>query len=401
MGRTANKWVILILCWIIWGFIASDRMLLTYVAPALIPDMKISMTEFGLAMSVLTITWAIMAGIAGYISDVIGRVRVITIAGLLFSATTWLTGIVRNFGQLLGVRALVGIGEGSYWGPGVSIINRAWPKERRGFALGFHQSGFPVLGVLVAGSLTGWLTSIYGWRVPFYVYGVAGIIVTIIFYALVKEPETEITFPDPKDTEKLDVKALFKSRNFIVNLVIMSLWMIVYWSIATFLPVYLTNVKGLTISFAGFMAGFTGLIGFVGMWSAGAYSDNIGRKPALAIAFICALVGIPLLVMTGSFLALAIALILVGYGLYAVYPLTLASIPADVAPPILVGTAAGITMLVSEVVGILGPILGGYFNDIYGLGASFWLAFGIAIVNLIILSLVMEETAPKKRPVRE
>ncbi|MDT3700318.1 MAG: MFS transporter [Thermincola sp.] len=391
-----NKWVLLILCWLTWGFIFADRMVITFVAPLMVKDLNISMTQFGLTMSAVTITWLIMAAVGGNLSDRVGRVKVIVPAIFWFSILTTLVGFARGFKPLLFLRGLIGLGEGSYWGPGVALINESWPPERRGIALGFHQTGSPFIGVFLTGIVSGLIAARWGWRAPFWVFGICGIVTGLLFWLLIKEPKNEATH-EATSQPKVKVKAsqvLMSSKEYVFNLIILFFVMVMYWSISSFLPIYLSNVKGLAVSAAGSVAGITGLVGMAGMILSGLYSDYIGRRAALIISLVGVLVGLPMLFVSNSMFSIMLASIILGYAIYAPFPLCLAIIPGDVIPNEFVGTAAGITLAVGEIGGIVGPILGGYLNDLYGITASFWLAFGAAIIAGI-LSLVMKETAPR------
>jgi MFS family permease len=392
--KTTNRWAVLIFCWLIWGLLFGDRMILIFTAPMLLDEFRISLTQFGFAVSCLTISWAVMAGIAGFISDRVGRRKVILPAMILFSATTWLTGLVRSIPQLLIIRGLVGIGEGSYWGPGVSLINSVWPAERRGFALGFHQTGAPILGVFLTGALTGWIALKWGWRAPFVVYAIAGFVLCALVWAIVGEPKEKAADASDAKHVKGSWKMLFTSRAWILNLVIMVLVMIMYWSITAFLPIYLTKTKGMNIAVAVGVAGITGLAGLFGMWITGLSSDYIGRKVALIIPLILILIGIPLVLTVHSLPAMIVALVILGYGIYGAFPITLAIVPAEASPPELVATGVGLTMFMSEVAGIVGPIVGGLLNDFWGITASFWLAF-IVTIACIGCAVAMGETKYK------
>lgn len=392
--RTTNKWVILAVCWLTWGLLFGDRMIILFMAPQIVKEFKISMTDFGLAVSALTITWALMAGVAGFLSDRFGRRSVILPSMLLFSVTTSFTGMVSGLGELLGIRALVGIGEGSYWGPGISIISDTWPEKRHGFALGFHQTGAPVLGIFLTGAITGYIALHWGWRSSFYVYGIAGFVMCLIFWALVAEPKGKAAAAGlriGKTGTKEAWKRLLTSKGWLLNLIIMALVMITNWCVLAFLPIYLTKVKAMNIAVAGGAAGLTGLGGLFGEVVTGFSSDYIGRKRALLVPLVLVLIGIPLM-LTASSMSITIAsLLIIGYGINGPFPIALAIVPAETSPAELVATGVGLTMLISEVAGIIGPVAGGMVNDAYGLTASFWLAFVSAII-CIILALAMRET---------
>jgi predicted MFS family arabinose efflux permease len=397
-----NKWALLVLCWLIYGFIAAHRIVVSYAAPGVVSELNISMTQLGLAMSMTAIAWAIAAGIIGYLSSRVGCRKLIAFAALLSSAATWLTGIVSSYTQFLVARLLVGVGGGSYWGPGIALINQAWPTHNRGFALGFHHTGFSLIGVFVAGVVSGGLTLVLGWRSIFWCFGILGTALGILFLMLIKDSksgaqcaETNNRGARNEHSTSACIHLPWVSKELALNTAVISLVMVAYWATMSFLPLYLTHVKGLSIPLATNMIGIAGLAGLCGSGLSSGYSDYVGRKVALMIAFVGILASILLLLQTRSLFSLITALVILGYALHAPFPLCLAIIPADVSPPGAAGTVAGFTMFVGEMVGIIGPILGGRLTDLYGLAATLWLAFGAAIVATVLV-VMMRETAPRK-----
>lgn len=393
---------VLLLHFLTWGFIAMHRMLVVFVAPQMVPDLGFSFTQFGLVMSALTVTWALCAFFGGHLSDRIGRVKVVVASTFLFSIPTWITSVVTGFGQLVIVRALTGIGGGAYWGAGVAHISEAWPESRRGFALGLHQTGFPVFGTFIGAAFAGYVTQVWGWRTVFPIAGIAGIILAFVFWKFIHEPKS---FTDRQAAQTAEEKIGFghtmeilKQRNLIVNLAVISAVMIGWWSIYTFLALFLTQVKGFNIAVAGGVAGITGVTGLFGQWVTAWVSDHTGRKPVLWVVAAGMAIGTYLIIISTSTTVLVIGLAVVGYCSYAPFSVCIAAIPADAAPPKLIGTAAGIAMMVSELVGMLGPIVGGMLNDAYGLRASLWLTIAAYIVAGLLVAF-MTETAPSRRAV--
>lgn len=398
---------VLLLHFLTWGFIAMDRMLVVFVAPQMVPELGFSFTEFGLVMSALTVTWAVFALFGGHISDRIGRVKVVVPATVFFSLTTWITGLAGNLGQLLAIRALIGVGEGAYWGAGIAHIAEAWPASRRGFALGLHQTGFPIFGTFIGAAFAGYVASIWGWRAVFPVAGVGGIILAFIFWRFIHEPKS---FTDrqaakmagdggKKDSGEIGLKhigELGRYKDVWINLGVICAVMVGYWSAYSFLALYLTQVKGFDIAVAGGVAGITGIFGLLGQWFTGWFSDSLGRKPVLWIVAIGMAVGTYMIITSTSSVVLVIALAIIGYCGYAPFPLCIGAIPTDIAPARLVGTSVGIAMGVSELAGIAGPIIGGMLNDAYGLSASFWLAM-VAYLVAGFFTIFMRESAPSRR----
>lgn len=109
----------------------------------------------------------------GVLSDVKSRKGVIAGGVTLWSAFTFLSGLVRNFWQLFLCRAAVGIGEAAYGPAASSMTADYFPGKDRAIAMGILAAGIPIGGVLGL-LLGGWLEGIYGWRVAFMAVGVPG-----------------------------------------------------------------------------------------------------------------------------------------------------------------------------------------------------------------------------------
>src|SRR5436305_13198067 len=103
---------LVVLMFFTWGTVFLDRMSVLYLAPYIAPDLHLTHAHVGLLASSLAVAWAVAGLVFGAISDRIGRRPVLVPAVFVFSALSWLSGLVRTFGQVLGVRTLMGTSEG-------------------------------------------------------------------------------------------------------------------------------------------------------------------------------------------------------------------------------------------------------------------------------------------------
>jgi ACS family hexuronate transporter-like MFS transporter len=100
------------------------------------------------------------------------------------------------------------------------------------------------------------------------------------------------------------------------------------------------------------------------------------------------------LYLTGPAWALAVAFF-VGWTFTGIMPLFMATVPAESVAARHMGTALGLCMGGSEILGgVLAPVFSGYFADRYGLQAPLW---GLVLLALIgsLASLGLRETAPR------
>jgi MFS family permease len=172
-----------------WGTVFLDRMSQLYLAPYFAPEFHLSDQQIGFLASVVSITWALSALFFGALSDRFGRRPVLIPAVFIFSALSWLSGIAHSFEQLLVIRALMGVAEGPCWSVINAINEESSPPTRRGRNVGLVVSAAALVGLCAAPILTTQVASRLGWRWGFFVAGVPGILMGLLIWKFVKEPE--------------------------------------------------------------------------------------------------------------------------------------------------------------------------------------------------------------------
>jgi len=98
-----------------WATDALDVQIYSFVVPALISLWNLSKADAGLLATSALLLSAFGGWTAGILADRIGRVRMLQITIAWFSVFTFLSGLSSNFGQLLVIRGLQGLGFGGEW----------------------------------------------------------------------------------------------------------------------------------------------------------------------------------------------------------------------------------------------------------------------------------------------
>ncbi len=146
-------------------------------------DLALTDTQLGWLGSAYILVFSVAALPFGVLSDLRSRRAVIAGGVTIWSAFTFLSGLVNNFWQLFTCRAAVGVGEAAYGPAAASLVADYFPGPRRALAMGILASGIALGGVLGL-LLGGYLEEIYGWRVAFMTVGVPGFICAVLIARL-------------------------------------------------------------------------------------------------------------------------------------------------------------------------------------------------------------------------
>lgn len=389
-GAPAGRWpelpVILILAGSI-GMVMLDRMVQLFLGPHLVADLGLRPSQIGILAGVLGLCWAVSAFLGGILSDRVGLKRVLVPCMLAFGLLSWLSGLARNFEELLVIRGLLGIAEGPCWATILALGQAASPPERRGRNAGLMLSATTLLGAALGPIICTSLAEIVGWRATFFVAGAPALVMAALVAWKVPEPARR-----PATARK--------AEGLPQLLVLPQLWLCFAAAImfsasviglVAFLPLYMTETQGLRPDVAGLVLGASGLGGFFYSLFGPALSDRIGRK--LMVIFMA----IPAACLPLLFLAdLPIPALVAGAFLLtsgaAIPPILFVIVPTELAPRHLAATALGFVTVGAEALGsTLGPVAGGYLADSFGLGAPLLMTSG-ALVVIVLLALALPET---------
>jgi sugar porter (SP) family MFS transporter len=170
---------------LLFGF---DIAIITGAGPFLTADFHLSNWSLGVAFSSLLFGCVIGSGIAGRVTDLLGRRRLLLWVALVFALTSIATGLAPTFGTFLIARFLGGIAVG-----GVSVISPVYvaeiaPANLRGRLGALYQFSI-ILGILASYSINYLLRNAghANWRLMFLTGAVPS---ALFFLLLLSAPET-------------------------------------------------------------------------------------------------------------------------------------------------------------------------------------------------------------------
>ncbi|HUJ10867.1 MAG TPA: MFS transporter [Verrucomicrobiae bacterium] len=386
---------LVIILFFTWGTVFLDRMSQLYLAPYFAPEFHLSEEQIGTLASVVAICWAASTFLLGALSDRLGRKPVLVPAIFVFSALSWASGLAHSFHQLLLIRALLGFAEGPTWSVITALIEESSHSARRGRNVGMVVSAAALVGLAVAPVLTTQVASRWGWRYAFMVAGLPGIVMGLMLWKFVREPEESVHGVGHERESLAQYFAILRHHNMWLCCLGAAGFMSWLFIVNVFAPLYITRVAHQPGTTAGFLLGASGLGSFFLGFLLPALSDRMGRKPVLLLmSAMSAIVPLAYLVpaLYTHYLVLA-AIVFVANTGQGMASLIMVLVPTESVPAQFRATSIGLATLVGEAMGAtVAPILSGTLAEKYGLGITMWLAaIGSAVVFFV--SLLLRETA--------
>lgn len=380
-----------------WALDAFDYMGYTFVIGTLIALWHIDRGQAGLLGTVTLVFSAVGGWAAGAIADRIGRVRTLQISILWFSTCTFLVGFTQNFDQIFVLRAIQGLGFGGEWAVGSVLIGEIVRSDFRGRAVGMVQSGWAIgwgAAALVYTGAFSFLPEHIAWRVMFW-FGVLPAL--LVLYIRKHVPEPQIFTETNKLRADRTSRFVDIFRPDLLTTTVLAAVMSTgiqggYYAITTWLPSYLSSVRGLSVIGTGgylvvIIAGsFVGYL--VGAW----LTDKLGRRANIVIFAI--LSGLSVWAYTQLPLG-DTAMLIVGFPLgFAASGIfsSLGSYLTELYPSRVRGSGQGFCYNFGRGIGALFPTLVGYLSEAMGLGAAIGIFAGGAYVLVIIVVFLLPET---------
>lgn len=300
-----------------------DRAAISASRDSIVRDLALTDVQFGWAMAVFTLGYALFQAPSGYLADRKGPRLVLTSIIIFWSICTKLTAAAWNFSSLLVIRFLFGAGEAGAF-PALSKVVYNWfPIKERGIVQGINFSGSRI-GAAFTLPLVALMVSTIGWRLSFITLGLLGIIYAVLWYVIFRDMPEESRWISEKEKQYIienrqqptvgvkpsfSVTSLLKSGN---------MWLAMgqyvasnftfYFTLTWMLP-YIADRFQLDIVEAGVYSMFPLLAGAAGNWFSGWLVDDIytrngslkvSRRAPAAVGFGLAAIGMVLVTVAES-----------------------------------------------------------------------------------------------------
>jgi MFS family permease len=373
-----------------------DRVNIGTAASEIQKELHLSNTQLGLVFSAFAYPYLLFQVIGGWVGDHFGPRRTLFWCGLIWAASTIMTGFVTGLTTLFIARVALGFGEGATFPTATRAMQYWTPAGMRGFAQGlthsFARLGNAITPPLIA-ALMAWLT----WRGSFILLGLVSLLWGVVWVLYFRN--------DPKDHPSITEEELVSlpprptgarpqipwgpliRRMWPVTLTYFcygwSLWLYLNW-----LPLFFKNTYSLDIKNSAIFSSGVFIAGVVGDSVGGILSDHIlqrtgnvrvARLSVIVLGFAGALLSLMPIIYTHDITIVTLCLS-GGFFFAEIIIGPIWSVPMDIAPKYS-GTASGLMNTGSAFAAIVSPLVAGYVIDVTG---NWYLPF-VMTIGLLLL----------------
>ncbi|MCS1392000.1 MFS transporter [Lysinibacillus boronitolerans] len=385
------RYLVIAMLFLGWSLGNFDRFIINFAILDISKELQLTESLTGIVLSSFFAGYALMQIPGGWLADRFGYRKVLISTILVWSIFTVLTGAAWSFLSIIVIRFLFGVGEGSYFPAASKGIANWFPVDERSKAMSIMLTSGSIMGV-VAPIVGTYLMLALGWRDIFYIVGAIGIVVALSFFFLVKEKNAPATEQVKAKTSKAPLREVLKTpmiwKLFIAYFSIYA----VNWGLTSWMPTYLSKVKGLELTAVGIYSAIPPFIGIFAMLCSGYVLDKMPQGRDKLIAGIFAIIaGIGLLFMANApsmlifTICQSVVTVMLSFNI-----ILITSVPLKILPEAVVGTANGFINTGAQFAGVLTPMLIGFLVEAFGgsYSAAFTMLIGFTIVCAVSLFLI-------------
>lgn len=351
---------------------------ITPAFPKIVEALEISPQDVGLLITAFTLPGVTLVPIMGVLADRLGRKNILVPSLMLFGIAGGSCFLVKDFGLLLLLRFLQGIGGASLGSLNVTVIGDLYAGKERSAAMGYNASvlsigtaSYPVIGGALA---------TLGWNYPFLLSLAAIPIGFLVLFGLRN--------PEPRSRENLKeylTKAWGGVKNpHVIGLFTISVitFIVLYGPYLTYFPL-LASLFGANPALIGFIMSVMSFTTALASSQLGKLTNVCPEKGLIMIASILYSLALLITPSISSLYLLLIPAIIFGVAHGLNIP-NIQTLLAELAPMEHRAALMSINGMVLRLGQTLGPIVMGITYATVGINSVFYVGAGFAATILII-----------------
>lgn len=224
-----------------------DRYILPGAQPLIQHEFHATDQQMGALTTALFFFYMLAAPLTGWLGDRYSRKPLIVTGAVLWSLATLGTAWVHSYWTLYARHALVGVGEATFSIFAPAVLADFYPERERNRVLSIFYLAIPVgaaLGYLAGGELG----TLWGWRAPFLLCAVPGLIIAALYGWTGKEPVRGGSDHVRATADRATVAGLFRNPAFLTATMGLATLTFAMGGISSWVPTFLHRVNGLSVA---------------------------------------------------------------------------------------------------------------------------------------------------------
>lgn len=408
-----KRWTIILpAVFIMYTISFFDRVNIGMALPHITAEMGLSSVEAGWLGGAFAWGYVATQFTAGWLALRFGSRRIIGVSLFLFGACAMLTGLTRNFGELVAIRFFLGLAEGPIQAATAMFLAQWFMKPERGRAFGIWNLSLGA-GAFLAGPISGWILAHHNWRMMMFIEGAPAWLFCIIWFYLVPKTIQAASWLSTEERDHIQKDLAAEQSNYIKEksdpwwtiLKIPALWLMLIgyslhsmlaYGFTLWLPTALKGYGTLSEFMVGLISGMPFLMTMVGIWYITRRSDRYNQERRLHAAIPTVICGFAL--FAAAFVPLSydwlqiVLFMFVGLTMKMLVPLVYVRL-TEILPTKKAVPAVAFVGGCSNFIGQFGgPLVAGYLKHLGG-GTDMTLAWSVlglfSIVGGILFALAV------------
>lgn len=274
-----RRWFIVAIIFVAIVFNYVDRQMVSILKPLLKSEFDLDDSGYAMIVNVFTICYAVMYPVSGWLVDKFGAGRVMFYSIVLWSVASIGGGLSRTIGQFAFFRGMLGLAEPANFPAQLKTVTVWFSGRVRATANSLCVAGSSI-GAIIAPPLIAWLTISFNWKVAFFVCGLMGLLIAVLWKLVYRDPPAAVTreVTETAVPEAFSWWRLWGTRSLWGILLIRFISDPVWYFCLFWLPGYLQEGSGLSLAQVGMIGWIPFLVADIGSIGSSAWSDKMVRK---------------------------------------------------------------------------------------------------------------------------
>ncbi len=370
------------------------------ILPALQNDLGMSSTEVGMLSSCVFLGMAIFVMPISFIGEQKSQRRAISLCTILWSGVTVICGMATSTITLALCRLGVGAGNSAFAPLSTAMITSWYKKSSWGKVLGLYNTAM-TLGGILGMILFAAIADTMGWRMSFYIIGGISLVLSMLTFflpdnkkLLAEQGAAEAAATGKQEVAQVKLNAKDTAKLLLSNRALLLMCLgagvaVMTLNISTtFISIYYCDMLGISQTAAAGIVALSTPISLIAYPLGGAILDKWyakDRRARMLMPMIC--IAITAITFFLGYQMVSVPLILLANGIYNMGNTAFHTAAHELVPVWYKSVSYGIYVLFIQLLGAVGPTLGGMIVDAIGLQSALSYVQGFFVISVVSLFL--------------